>query len=167
MDGRKLSAVPITKERFAAFGDVLYGDMQRHAAMNDARFIRFRDLAMIDIDSVGSGRPCVSIARCRTATKLPYRIDLMERHPLGSQLFMPLAPFSFIVVVAPAGESVDVADLQAFVTTGREGINYHKGVWHMPMIGLETGQDFLIIDRIGGDANCDEVVLSEAVTVDL
>ncbi len=167
MNGIVVKAAPITPERFAPFGDVIFGDPNRKAAMNDARFMRFKDLAKIDIDSRASGRPGVSIARCRTATLLPYRVDMLERHPMGSQAFMPLAPFSFVVVVAPAAETVDVADLRAFVTSGRQGVNYHKGVWHMPMIALEAGQDFLIIDRVADDSNCEELVLSEPVMLEL
>ncbi len=167
MSGIVLKAKPITPERFAPYGDVIFGDMERKSAMNDARFLRFNDLANVDIDASASGRPCVSIARCRTAATLPWRVDLMERHPKGSQAFMPLAPFSFVVVVAPAAETVEISELRAFVTNGRQGINYHKGVWHMPMIAMEAGQDFLIIDRIGDDSNCEELVLPEPVTLEL
>lgn len=162
-----LRAVPITTERFAPFGDVIFGDMNRNEPMNGARFIRFTDLAKIDIDSDAAGRPGMSIARSRTPTSLPYRVDMLERHPKGSQAFMPLAPFSFVVVVAPSGESVDLADIRAFVTSGREGINYHKGVWHMPMIALQQGQDFLVVDRIGDGANCEELVLSDSIMLEL
>jgi ureidoglycolate lyase len=96
---------------------------------------------------------------------LPYRFDMIERHPLGSQAFVPLHGQRFVVVVAPAGESADIGDLQAFVTNGHQGINYHRGVWHMPLIALEAGQEFLIIDRAGKDPNCEERVLAERVTL--
>jgi ureidoglycolate lyase len=91
---------------------------------------------------------------------------MVERHPLGSQSFIPLQRFSFIIVVGPAGESIDATDLKAFVTNGRQGINYHKGVWHMPLIALEAGHECLVIDRVGEGANCDQVFLSDTVTLD-
>ncbi|MBT8076991.1 MAG: ureidoglycolate lyase [Gammaproteobacteria bacterium] len=163
----KLKAQPISAERFAPFGDVIHAGTENASAMNDARFLRFNDLARIEVDPQAGGRPCVSIARCRTPTSLPYCIEMMERHPKGSQAFVPLAPFSFLVVVAPPAESVDTAQLHAFVTSGREGVNYRKGVWHMPMIGLSSGQQFLIIDRAGDDSNCEEIVLGESVIVDI
>ncbi|HSD70292.1 MAG TPA: ureidoglycolate lyase, partial [Woeseiaceae bacterium] len=94
---------------------------------------------------------------------LPYRIEMVERHPLGSQAFIPLQRFVFIVVVGPAGESIAAEDLRAFASNGRQGINYLRGVWHMPLIALEAGHDFLVIDRIGGGANLDQVFLSETV----
>ena len=133
--------------------------------MNDARFERFHDLAKIDVDSAG-GRTAISIARCKTATVFPHRFDMVERHPHGSQAFIPLAPFSFIVVVAPAGEAVDAADLRAFVTNGTQGINYHKGVWHTPMIAMEVGQEFLIVDRLPSKDNCEEFIFGDPLTLE-
>ena len=129
--------------------------------MNAARFERFDDLC--DVDVGADGRVRVSVARCRSATKLPYRFDMVERHPLGSQAFVPLAPARFVVVVAPPAESVEPSDLQAFVTNGRQGVNYLRGTWHMPLIAFEAGQEFLVIDRAGDKPNCDEHVLDESV----
>ena len=129
--------------------------------MNAARFERFDDLC--DVDAGVDGRVRLSIARCRIATQLPYCFDVVERHPLGSQAFVPLAPTRFVVVVAPPGESVEPEDLRAFVTNGRQGVNYRPGTWHMPLIAFEAGQEFLVVDR-GGDArNCDEHTLDQRV----
>jgi len=149
--------VPITSERFARFGDVIFAAPSARAAMNDARFERFHDLAGID---VGGGRAAISIARSKDAAVFPHRVDMLERHPHGSQAFMPLAPFRFVVVVAPAADAVDETKLCAFVTDGTQGINYRRGVWHMPMIALQAGQQFLIVDRAPATNNCEEFVLS-------
>ena len=128
--------------------------------MNDRRFDRYDDLCEID---VGSGRVSVSITTSRTATALPYMIKLVERHPRGTQAFVPLSPCKMIVVVGPAGETIDNEDLVAFETNRYQGVNYRRGTWHMPLIAFEAGQRFLIIDR-GDDArNCDEHVLDEPV----
>ena len=158
-----LRPLPLTAERFAPFGDVIETRASHRAAMNAARFDRFDDLCTIDI--AAGGRVAVSIARCRVATSLPYRIDMIERHPLGSQAFIPLRPGKLVVVVAPPEESVDATELRAFVTNGRQGVNYHRGTWHMPLIAFEAGQEFLIIDRAADGANCDEHSLEEAVTL--
>jgi ureidoglycolate lyase len=160
-----LDARPVTAERFAPFGDVIQATAAARAAMNEARFERFDDLARVDISAETGGQVGVSIARCRTATKLPYRFDMVERHPLGSQAFVPLARFSFLVVVGPADETVQAADLRAFLFAPGQGVNYHRGVWHMPLIALENGQEFLVIDRAGNGRNCEELVLGEAVTL--
>ncbi len=160
-----LTPVPITAERFAPYGDLIQASTATKAAMNDARFERFHDLAKIDVES-GGGRTAISIARCKTAATFPHRFDMVERHPHGSQAFIPLAPFSFVVVVAPAGEAVEAADLYAFVTNGRQGINYHKGVWHMPLIALEAGQEFLIVDRLPARDNFEEFIFGEPLTLE-
>ena len=166
MAERVLRPVPLTAERFAPYGDVIAAGGGDRAAMNAARFERFDDLAKIDVDRARGGHVAISVARARTATALPYRFDLVERHPLGSQAFVPLGGFRFVVVVAPAGESVDADDLAAFVTNGRQGINYHRGTWHMPLIALEAGQEFLVVDRAGGSPNCEEHVLAEPVVLE-
>jgi ureidoglycolate lyase len=165
MSNIALKPLLLTAERFAPFGNVVEAVPSAHAPMNELRFERFDNLVDIDVDNRQNGRAGVSIARCRTPTRLPYRIEMVERHPLGSQAFIPLQRFVFIVVVGPAGESIDADDLQAFITNGRQGINYHRGVWHMPLIALEAGHDFLVIDRVGEGANCDQVFLSDTVTL--
>ena len=152
---------PLTSERFAPFGDVIESVVDRTAAMNAERFERFDDLCRLDMSD--DGRVAVSIARCRVATALPYRLDMVERHPLGSQAFVPLGPSRMIVVVAPPEESVEASDLCAFVTNGRQGINYLRGTWHMPLIAFESGQEFLIIDRAADQPNCDMHSLDEPV----
>jgi ureidoglycolate lyase len=167
MSGVTLRPVPITTERFAPYGDVIHAAPATVQAMNDARFERFDDLARVDVDETEGGRVAISIARSKTPTTLPHRFDMVERHPLGSQAFIPLAPFSFVVVVAPAGESVDIGDLRAFVTNGSQGINYHKGVWHMPLIATEGRQTFLVIDRVPGENNCEQVVFGESVVLEV
>lgn len=165
MAERVLRPVPITPERFAPYGDVIAAIPAQREAMNDARFERFDDLAAVNIEPGGDGHVGISIARSRAATALPYRFDLVERHPLGSQAFVPRTPFSFIIVVAPRGETVDSACLEAFVTNGSQGVNYHRGTWHMPLISLEAGQEFLVIDRCGTESNCETLVLDEPVVL--
>lgn len=163
--GATLKPLPLTAERFAPYGDVIAASSDVTEAMNEARFDRFNDLARLDVDAQSGGRVMISIVRCRAPTALPYRFDMIERHPLGSQAFIPLTQQRFIVVVAPAGESAEAGDLRAFVTNGHQGINYLRGVWHMPLIALEAGQEFLVVDRIGGGGNLEQVVLSERLTL--
>lgn len=158
-----LKPVPLTKERFAPYGDVIGASTECADAMNADRFERFDDLCGVDIAK--GGRVSVSIARCRTATALPYRIDMVERHPLGSQAFIPLTPCRMLVVVAPPGESVEEDALRAFVSNGRQGINYYRGTWHMPLIAFEAGQQFLIIDRGGNEPNCEQHSLEKPITL--
>ncbi len=160
MTGIVLHPVPLTRERFMLYGEIIEDSLAHGNVMNDARFDRFDDLCDVDIVN---GQVSVSIARARTASVMPYRIDMVERHPLGSQAFMPLSPCKMIIVVGPPSESVAPEDLRAFETNGKQGINYRRGTWHMPLIALEPGQRFLVIDRAGEGANCDQHVLDEPV----
>lgn len=163
MSPRSLKPVPLTAERFAPYGDVIGRPPEARQSMNEARFERFADLASVDPGA--DGRVQLSIARARVATGLPFRFDLLERHPHGSQAFVPLDGREFVVVVGPGGEALDPGELEAFVSNGRQGVNYHRGTWHLPMIGLYEGQEFLVIDRFGGD-NCEELVLDEPVVLE-
>lgn len=163
MGERILKPVPLTRERFAPFGDVIESSHVEAAAMNDARFERFNDLCSID---VGDGRIAVSITTSRVATKLPYLVSMVERHPLGSQAFVPLSPCRMIFVVAPAAETVDEESLVAFVSNGHQGINYARGTWHMPLLAFETGQRYLIIDRVADRPNCDVHELENPVLLE-
>jgi len=153
---------PLTRERFAPYGDVVESSHQASNAMNEARFERFDDLCSVNID----GDVAISLTRCRTPTALPLRVDMVERHPLGSQAFVPLARCRMVVVVAPPGEGVNASDLRAFVTNGKQGINYHRGTWHMPLIAFDAGQEFLIIDRGGKEPNCEQHMLDETVMLE-
>jgi len=166
MAERILKPKPLTAERFAPYGDVIAAGEGLRSAMNAARFERFDDLAAVDIDAKDDGHVRLSIARSRSATALPYRFDLVERHPLGSQAFVPLGGFAFVVVVAPPAAGVEAEDLEAFVTNGRQGVNYRRGTWHMPLIALASGQEFLVVDRGGSAPNCDEHVLADAVVLE-
>jgi ureidoglycolate lyase len=159
-----LQAELLTPERFAPYGDVIETSRETSDAMNEARFERFDDLCKIDL--INDGKIAVSIARCRTPTSLPLRLDMVERHPLGSQAFVPLSRCKMLIVVAPPEESVDASALRAFVTNGRQGINYHRGTWHMPLIAFEAGQEYLIIDRGGEEPNCDMHTLDEAILLE-
>ena len=157
-----LKPEPLTAEAFAAYGDVVESSQQQVEAMNAESFERFDDLCSVEAND---GRVAISIARCRSVTTLPHRFEMIERHPHGSQSFVPLTPCRMLVVVAPAGEPAAAADLRAFVSNGRQGINYHRGTWHMPLIAFDAGQEFLSIDRVGESPNCDLHYLDQAVTL--
>lgn len=154
---------PLTSDRFAPYGDVVEASLDRTNAMNEARFERFDDLCDVDL---GDGDVAVGVARCRAPTSLPLRLEMVERHPLGSQAFVPLTPCRMVVVVAPPGEGVEASELRAFVTNGRQGINYHRGTWHMPLIAFDAGQEFLIVDRGGEEPNCEQHMLDTVVMLE-
>jgi len=148
----------LTREAFAPFGDVIELAGARHFPINGGTTERFHDLATIDTAGDG-GRPLVNVFRGQPHS-LPLTISMMERHPLGSQAFLPLAEARYVVVVAPAGQ-FDPSQMRAFWTEGWQGVNYARGVWHHPLLALDRVSDFVVIDRGGDQPNCDEVKLSE------
>lgn len=151
--GRILVPQPLTAAAFAPFGDVVERSA-RFETINRGTTRQFANLAGIDVADSG-GRPRVSLYRV-SPYPLPMVVTMLERHPLGSQLFMPLQAEPFLIVVAPRGDSVAPASVVAFVSNGEQGVNYHRGTWHHPVIALREGSEFLILDRDGPGENCDE-----------
>ena len=152
-----LRAEPLTPAAFAPFGDVL-------AATGDFRLInaglcrRHHDLARLDFGP--EGRAGISIFRAEPRA-LPYSFDLIERHPEGSQAFLPMTQHPFLVIVATGPEAAP----QAFLTTGAQGINLHRGTWHGVLTPLHAPGLFAVVDRIGPTPNLEEHRYSEPWTV--
>lgn len=160
---RPLVAEPLTRDAFAPFGDVIEAsDAVRHFTINGGNTERYHDLAKVDPGP--DGRAIVSIFR-GLPRALPFAVAMMERHPLGSQAFVPLSGRPYLVVVAPAGDAPGVSDLRVFVARGDQGVNYARGVWHHPLLALDVVSDFLVIDRAGEGPNCDEVALAEPALI--
>ncbi len=149
----------LSASSFQPFGDVISVETaRRQFAINQGYAERFDDLACIDVSRKG-GAPRLSIFRA-LPRELPLTLSLMERHPLGSQAFMPLQPQPFLVVVCAGGDLPDLATLRCFRVAPGQGVNYAAGTWHHPLLALHTVCDFLVIDRGGPLPNCDEVALS-------
>lgn len=159
-----LTAQPLTAAAFAPYGDVIEttGAAQD---MNQGFGQRYQDLARIEV-SANDGRAAVSLVAC-IPEQAPVPLRLMERHPLGSQIFFPLDGQRYLVVVAPAGAPPAPADLRAFVASGQQGVNYHLGTWHHPMIALDRNCHFIEFHRAGPGNNCDETPLARPVQVAL
>ena len=155
----KIKLQDLTKEKFAPFGDVIETKGTKPILINEDTTERFHNLANIDVGSE-SGKTLVNIFRGQPRPQ-PIQIMMMERHPLGSQAFIPLQEKPYIVVVAPASNNVDPIDLQASRVMGNQGINYKRNLWHHPLLTLENNHDFLVIDRGGPGENCIELWFTE------
>jgi ureidoglycolate lyase len=148
----------LSAELFETFGDVISVEAaRRHFTINQGYAERFDDLAHIDVSREG-GAPRLSIFRA-LPRELPMSLLLMERHPLGSQAFMPLQAVPYLVVVCAGGDTPDLSTLRCFRAGPGQGVNYAAGTWHHPLLALSTVSDFLVIDRGGPQPNCDEVTL--------
>lgn len=159
----RLRAQPLTVEAFAEFGEVITSDGNTPLLINDGMTERFHALARVDTGDHG-GHALINLFHAQPYA-LPMTLSSMERHPLGSQAFMPLDAQPFIVVVAPIGEHVEPADLRAFITDGRQGVNYRRGVWHHSLIALNTPARFMVVDRGGPGDNCDVVPIGDGAGV--
>jgi ureidoglycolate lyase len=157
---RELLIEPLTRAAFAPFGDVIELEGARQIPINLGTTMRYHVLAHIDV-AEGGGRPLLNVFRGEPRA-LPFEVRMLERHPLGSQAFVPLTDAPYLIVVAPQGELVP-ALMRAFVSRGWQGVNYAKGVWHHPLIALDRVSDFVVIDRGGEGHNCDEQTLPESV----
>ena len=151
----RIHLTALTRDAFTPFGEVIETKGSRHYTINDGYAERFHDLAKLDVSEQG-GKPLVSILSTKPRS-FPLHIHMMERHPLSSQAFVPLAAMSFLVVVAPPGERARPEDLRAFITDGHQGVNYRRGTWHYPLIAIERPGNFLVIDRDGPGNKCDEM----------
>jgi ureidoglycolate lyase len=158
-----LRPAALTAEAFAAFGDVIETDGRESRWINDNTCRRFDDLADVDVLE-GGGRPLISVFEAKPRA-LPFRVRMIERHPLSSQAFFPLEGRPFLVVVAEDGTSALAGRLRAYVSSGRQGVNYRRNTWHHPLIALERASRFLVVDRGGPGENCEEAAVDAVVLV--
>lgn len=158
-----LTVEPLHAESFAAFGEVIEASSGAvHYGINEGYAERFHDLARLDTGREG-GHPMVSLFRAQPRL-LPLQLRLVERHRLCSQTFIPLMHQRFLVVVAQPGPTPAPAQLRCFMATSGQGVNYAAGTWHHPLIALDEGGDFIVIDRGGPGAaeDCEESSLLDA-----
>ena len=154
----------ITKENFSKFGDVVTTDDIKPLEINEGYAKRFDGIANLNTSKDnGETTICIFSALKRS---FPMKIDLMEKHPLGSQAFVPMKETTFLVFVAPEGDKPNLSKAEAFIVPPGIGVNYNPGTWHFPLIATED-MNFLVVDRKGsGDnlvienLNKEEVVLN-------
>jgi len=160
MTGETLVAAPLTVAAFRPFGDVVQATGAPDLMINGGRCGRYNDLARL---SFGSGQAGISIFRS-DAVPVPYRLELIERHPIGSQAFLPMTDAPYLVVVAEDAEGRP-GPLHAFIAEPAQGVNYLAGTWHAPLLALRDGAVFAVVDRIGAGDNLQEITLPHPVTI--
>jgi ureidoglycolate lyase len=145
-----IKPININKSNFTEFGDIISTGGVNPIDINAGYAKRFDNLADINT-SVNSGKTIVSIFSALKRT-FPMKIDMMEKHPLGSQAFIPMKETTFLVFVASTGDYPEINKIKSFIIPPKIGINYKPGVWHFPLISTED-TDFLVIDRKGEGEN--------------
>ena len=148
-DDRDIVCQPLTAVAFAPFGDVLEARGAPDKIINGGKCGRYHDLARLDFGPGGRGGISLFDAEPR---ELPYTLDLLERHPDGSQAFLPMTEHPFLVIVSESAHSRPLA----FLTAPGQGINLHRGTWHGVLTPLHAPGLFAVMDRIGETANLEE-----------
>ncbi len=148
----RIIAQPLTAEAFAPFGDVLSVDGEPDRLINQGLCGRYHDRATLDFGPDGKAGVSLFKAQLRS---LPYTLDMMERHPEGSQAFLPMDTHPFLVIVARDGGGKPGTP-KAFLTHAGEGVNYHRSVWHGVLTPLAGNGLFAVVDRIGKTPNLEE-----------
>ena len=156
----RVFAAPLSAAAFAPFGQVLEAAGSPDRIINRGLCGRWHDLARLDFEA---GRAGISFFRAEPR-RLPLTLDLMERHPLGSQAFVPMSGDPYLVVVAPDEDGRPGAPL-AFLAAPGQGVNYLRGTWHGVLTPLGRPASFLIVDRIGPGDNLEEFRYPEPWTV--
>lgn len=153
---------PLTKTAFARYGDVIEADPSRMRLINNGTTERFHALA----EPVVVGQPerlIFNIFRGQPRT-FPYILDMMERHPFGSQSFMPLSGRPFLVAVADDEDGRPGRPL-VFLSGAHQGVNYFADTWHHPLMVLGEISDFLVVDRDNTSENLEEFSFETAYRI--
>ena len=145
-----IKPVSISNDNFKQFGDLISSNNIKPIDINAGYAKRFDDLANVNT-SKNDGKTIISIFSA-LKRKFPMQIDMMEKHPLGSQAFIPMKETTFLCFVAPAAEIPDIKKIQSFIIPPKMGINYKPGIWHFPLISTED-TNFLVVDRKGNGEN--------------
>lgn len=145
---------PLDAAAFAPFGDVLEVAGEPARIINQGLCGRYHDLATLDFAGAGA-RAGVSLFLSEKRT-LPYRLDMVERHPLGSQAFLPMTYEPFLVIACP-DEDGRPGRPRAFMTAPGQGINFRRNTWHGVLTPLSEPGLFAVVDRIGDGDNLEEV----------
>ena len=152
---------PLTAAAFAPFGEVLEAAGDPDRMINRGLCGRWHDRAALDFGP--EGRAGVSIFRAEPRA-LPYTLDLVERHPEGSQAFVPMSMSDWLVIVAE-----DLGDrpgaIRAFLAAPGQGVNFRRGTWHGVLTPLSAPGLFAVVDRIGATPNLEEYRLDPPVLI--
>ena len=136
----------ITNKNFKKFGEVISTKKIKPININNGYAKRFNSLCKINT-SLKKGNTIMSIFSAKKR-KFPMNIKMMEKHPLGSQAFVPMNETTFLVFVAPKGKRPNTKKIESFIVPKQTGINYKPGIWHFPLISSKN-MNFLVIDRKG------------------
>ena len=148
----KIEIESINLDNFSEFGHIIHKDFAfEKILINQSTTIRHHNISDLALNNE-DGISAISIFS-GSPRSIPIEIKIMEKHPIGSQSFLPVQNIDWLIVVSK--EKNDMPDLDAmrcFRIQGDVGITYKKNVWHHPLL-VRKNQDFWIVDRIKKDEN--------------
>ena len=157
-------AQPLTKDAFAPFGQVIEKAGSEERLINNGKCVRHHNLAKIELAGPAA-EPSINIF-CGQPYEMPLELKMVERHPVGSQTFIPMHQRPFLVVVCPDQNGVPGTPI-AFLTRPGQGINLKMGQWHGVLTPLDEPGDFVVVDRIGEGDNLEEHYFEKPWTISL
>ena len=146
----KIKPKRVNKSNFRKFGQIIDTSKKKFFRINDGYAKRYDNLGKINT-STKKGKTIVSIFSAKKRS-FPMKVDMMEKHPLGSQAFVPMKETSFLVFVAPKANKPDLKKIESFRIPKQTGINLNPGIWHFPLISTKN-MNFLVVDRKGKGKN--------------
>ena len=147
-----LKPTPLTEASFRPYGDIIETTDTPSSIINNGNCLRFNDLVTLDIDS--SGKAGISLFDAKPYSS-PLKLSYVERHPLGSQSFIPMTRDRYLVIAAD-----DINDAaqepQVFLADGTQGVSYKRNVWHGVLTPIVEPALFAVVDYIGEQNNLEE-----------
>ena len=162
MTKKIIHARKLNYDDFSKFGDVIDTDGHDYFEINNGMCKRFNRISEINVDDK-IGQPSISIFRSKHY-HLPMHLTMLERHPFGSQAFMPLHSDPFLIIVA---EDINgkPAVPEVFITNGKQGINISRNTWHGVLTPIIRECDFLVIDLSDFQPNLEKSFLKETFVI--
>jgi len=161
----QLQAQPITADNFAPYGWLACADGRAGRPINDGSSLRVDDVGQLALTAAG-GAPCLALFRAQARDPFgPWQV--LERHRLGTQTFVPMGGVRYVMLVATGAAAPDMSTLAAFTLAGHQAVTLRAGTWHHGLIALQAG-DFVIVERQSVEAveaDCELATLDEAVTL--
>jgi len=147
----ELQTQPLTTNAFKAFGEIIDATGEPDKIINQGLCGRYHDLAKLDFTS---GKAGISVFNAE-ARSLPFKLEMMERHPEGSQAFIPMHQYPYLIIVSHDKNGVPDTPI-SFISKPGQGINIFKNTWHGVLCPLHAPGLFAVIDRIGEGPNLEE-----------
>ncbi|MFP1643265.1 ureidoglycolate lyase [Pontitalea aquivivens] len=158
--GHCLKAVPISQDAIAGLAELIEASGAPDKLINQGLCGRYHDRASLDIE----GEIGISVFRS-VSFSMPFKMKMMERHPHGSQAFLPMQEGDYLVVLAEDKDGAPGMP-RAFIAGAGQGVNIGRNVWHGVLCPLSDPGIFMVVDRVTNSPNLEEHWFDEPYTIE-